>query len=175
MKAFTRTTGRVAVLDRADVDTDQIIPKQFLKRIERTGYGEFLFHDWSQDPAFELNRPEYAGATILVTGRNFGCGSSREAAPRVIKAAGIAAVVAASFARIFFRNSINIGLPVLACDTRDIGSGDEIEVDLASGQVRNLSTGASKAVQPLPKVMMNVIADGGLVQHIRKHGTYRLD
>ena len=67
MKAFRGTTGRVAVLDRADIDTDQIIPKQFLKRIERTGYGEFLFHDWRRDPAFELNRPEYAGVTILIS------------------------------------------------------------------------------------------------------------
>ena len=71
-------TGRVAVLDRADVDTDQIIPKQFLKRIERSGYGEFLFFDWMKDPDFELRRPEYEGAQILLAGRNFGCGSSRE-------------------------------------------------------------------------------------------------
>jgi len=78
VKPFRSVTARVAVLDRADVDTDQIIPKQFLKRIERTGYGEFLFFDWMKQPDFELRRPEYAGAGILLTGRNFGSGSSRE-------------------------------------------------------------------------------------------------
>jgi len=154
-----------------DINTDYIISSKYKAQTLRIeDAAKHLMEDI--DPGFA---DRIAPGDIIVAGRNFGCGSSREAAPRVIKAAGIAAVVAASFARIFFRNSINIGLPVLACDTRDIGSGDEIEVDLASGQVRNLSTGASKAVQPLPKVMMNVIADGGLVQHIRKHGTYRLD
>ena len=154
-----------------DINTDYIISSKYKAQTLRIeDAAKHLMEDI--DPGFA---DRIAQGDIIVAGRNFGCGSSREAAPRVIKAAGIAAVVAASFARIFFRNSINIGLPVLACDTRDIGSGDEIEVDLASGQVRNLSTGASKAVQPLPKVMMNVIADGGLVQHIRKHGTYRLD
>ena len=154
-----------------DINTDYIISSKYKAQTLRIeDAAKHLMEDI--DPGFA---DRIAPGDIIVAGRNFGCGSSREAAPRVIKAAGIAAVVAASFARIFFRNSINIGLPVLACDTRDIGSGDEIEVDLASGQVRNLSTGASKAVQPLPKVMMNVIADGGLVQHIRKHGTHRLD
>ena len=84
MKPFLRASGLVAVLDRADVDTDQIIPKQFLKRIERTGFGEFLFHDWRFDqdgrerPGFELNRPEFRDPKVLLAGRNFGCGSSRE-------------------------------------------------------------------------------------------------
>jgi 3-isopropylmalate/(R)-2-methylmalate dehydratase small subunit len=114
VKAFTRATGRVAVLDRADVDTDQIIPKQFLKRIERTGYGEFLFYDWRQDPAFELNRPEYAGATILLAGRNFGCGSSREHAAWAIQDYGFEVVVAPSFGDIFASNSAQIGLVTIA-------------------------------------------------------------
>lgn len=154
-----------------DINTDYIISSKYKAQTLRIeDAAKHLMEDI--DPGFA---DRIAPGDIIVAGRNFGCGSSREAAPRVIKAAGIAAVVASSFARIFFRNSINIGLPVLACDTDDIGSGDEIEIDLASGRVRNLSTGASKAVQPLPKVMMNVIADGGLVQHIRKHGTYMLD
>ena len=89
------------MLDRADVDTDQIIPKQFLKRIERTGYGEFLFYDWRKDPGFELNRPEYAGAPILLAGRNFGCGSSREHAAWALQDYGFEAVVAPSFGDIF--------------------------------------------------------------------------
>lgn len=154
-----------------DINTDYIISSKYKAQTLRIeDAAKHLMEDI--DPGFA---DRIAPGDIIVAGRNFGCGSSREAAPRVIKAAGIGAVVAASFARIFFRNSINIGLPVLACDTQGIGSGDEIEIDLASGCVRNLSTGASKVVQPLPKVMMNVIADGGLSQHIRKHGTYRLD
>jgi 3-isopropylmalate/(R)-2-methylmalate dehydratase small subunit len=110
MKSLRRVSGRVAVLNRADVDTDQIVPKQFLKRIERTGYGEFLFYDWRKDPAFELNRPEYAGARILVAGRNFGCGSSREHAAWALQDYGFDVVIAPSFGDIFFQNALKIGL-----------------------------------------------------------------
>jgi 3-isopropylmalate/(R)-2-methylmalate dehydratase small subunit len=133
VKAFTRTTGRIAVLDRADVDTDQIIPKQFLKRIERTGYGEFLFHDWRQDPAFELNRPEYAEATILVAGRNFGCGSSREHAAWAIQDYGFEVVVAPSFGDIFASNAAQIGLVTIALreeQVRGLMRAGELTVDL---------------------------------------------
>jgi len=105
-----RVDGRVAVLDRPDVDTDQIIPKQFLKRIERTGYGEFLFYDWMKDPAFELNRPESAGASILLAGRNFGCGSSREHAAWALEDYGFKAVIAPSFGDIFRSNAVKSGL-----------------------------------------------------------------
>jgi 3-isopropylmalate/(R)-2-methylmalate dehydratase small subunit len=110
VKAFTSVTAGAAVLDRPDVDTDQIIPKQFLKRIERTGYGEFLFFDWRQDPDFELNRPGCDGARILVTGPNFGCGSSREHAAWALQDYGFDAVIAPSFGDIFFSNSVQIGL-----------------------------------------------------------------
>ena len=110
MKAVRKVSGRVAVLDRPDVDTDQIVPKQFLKRIERTGFGEFLFYDWAQDPGFELNQPEAQGAKILLTGRNFGCGSSREHAPWALQDWGFEAVVAPSFGDIFRTNCIKIGL-----------------------------------------------------------------
>ena len=110
MKPFRKVTARVAVLDRADVDTDQIIPKQFLKRIERTGYGEFLFFDWAKDPGFELHRPEFAGARVLLTGRNFGCGSSREHAVWALQDAGYDVVIAPSFGDIFRTNSLKIGL-----------------------------------------------------------------
>jgi 3-isopropylmalate/(R)-2-methylmalate dehydratase small subunit len=133
VKAFTRTTGRVAVLDRADVDTDQIIPKQFLKRIERTGYGEFLFYDWRQDPSFELNRPEYAGATILVAGRNFGCGSSREHAAWAIQDYGFEVVVAPSFGDIFASNAAQIGLVTITLSeeqVRRLMRARELTVDL---------------------------------------------
>ena len=110
MKPLTNLTGRVAVLDRADVDTDQIMPKQFLKRIERSGYGEFLFFDWAKDPEFELNRPEYAGAQILITGRNFGCGSSREHAAWGLEDAGFRVVIAPSFGDIFRANAVKNGM-----------------------------------------------------------------
>ena len=140
MKAFRRLTAKAAVLDRADVDTDQIMPKQFLKRIERTGFGEFVFFDWAKDPDFELNRPEYAGARVLVTGRNFGSGSSREHAPWGLQEYGFDAIVAPSFADIFRSNCIKIGvLPVvLAPDEVKalMGSGGrEVTVDLESQTV----------------------------------------
>jgi 3-isopropylmalate/(R)-2-methylmalate dehydratase small subunit len=111
MEPFHRHEGRMAPLDRANVDTDQIIPKQFLKRIERSGFGPFLFYDWRRnDPGFVLNRPEYEGATVLVTGANFGCGSSREHAPWSLQDAGFRAVIAPSFADIFRTNCLKIGL-----------------------------------------------------------------
>jgi 3-isopropylmalate/(R)-2-methylmalate dehydratase small subunit len=111
MEAFVRHTGTMAPLDRANVDTDQIIPKQFLKRIERSGFGPFLFYDWRRsDPDFVLNRPEYTAASVLVAGPNFGCGSSREHAPWSIQDAGFRAVVASTFGDIFRTNCLKIGL-----------------------------------------------------------------
>jgi 3-isopropylmalate/(R)-2-methylmalate dehydratase small subunit len=116
MQPFTQHTGLVAPLDRANVDTDQIIPKQFLKRIERTGFGEFLFYDWrfrgdgALEPAFVLNQPRYRGASILVAGSNFGCGSSREHAPWALLDYGFRAIVAPSFADIFATNCFKNGL-----------------------------------------------------------------
>jgi 3-isopropylmalate/(R)-2-methylmalate dehydratase small subunit len=116
MEAFTTHTGLVGPLDRVDVDTDQIIPKQFLKRIERTGYGQFLFNDWrtlpdgAPNPDFALNHPEYSGASVLVAGRNFGCGSSREHAPWALSEYGFRAIIAPSFADIFRTNCFQNGL-----------------------------------------------------------------
>jgi 3-isopropylmalate/(R)-2-methylmalate dehydratase small subunit len=113
MEAFTVHTGLVAPLDRVDVDTDQIIPKQFLKSIARTGFDQGLFFDWRQDPAFVLNQPCYRGASILVAGRNFGIGSSREHAPWALQQGGFRAVIAPSFGDIFRNNSYQNGfLPV---------------------------------------------------------------
>jgi 3-isopropylmalate/(R)-2-methylmalate dehydratase small subunit len=113
MQAFTRHTGRAVPLDRSDVDTDQIIPAQYLKRIERTGYGEFLFDEWRKDPSFVLNDERYTGATILLAGHNFGSGSSREHAVWAIDDYGFRAVIAPSFADIFRNNCTKIGvLPV---------------------------------------------------------------
>jgi len=110
MEPVTRIEGTAVPLDRADVDTDQIIPAQHLKRIERTGFGPFLFEEWREDPAFVLNDPRYAGASILLAGANFGCGSSREHAPWAIEDAGFRAVIAPSFADIFRNNCLKIGL-----------------------------------------------------------------
>ena len=123
MQPFTIHTGRVAVLDRANVDTDQIIPKQFLKRVERTGFGQFLFYDWrflpsgDLNPAFELNHSRGAGASILIAGKNFGCGSSREHAPWALADFGFRAIIAPSFADIFANNSRKNGLlPVILAE-----------------------------------------------------------
>jgi 3-isopropylmalate/(R)-2-methylmalate dehydratase small subunit len=120
VKAVRVVSGPVAALDRASVDTDQIIPKQFLKRIERTGFGEFLFYDWMKDPAFPLRRPEFAGAPILATGRNFGCGSSREHAAWAIQEFGFQAVVAESFGDIFTTNASKNGLLTVALPEADV-------------------------------------------------------
>jgi 3-isopropylmalate/(R)-2-methylmalate dehydratase small subunit len=135
VKAFTRLTATAAALDRADVDTDQIMPKQFLKRIERTGFGRFLFHDWRQEPGFELNRPEAQGARILLTGRNFGCGSSREHAPWGLQDYGFDVVVAPSFGDIFRQNSVQIGLVPIVLPADEVKrlmgfAGQELTVDL---------------------------------------------
>jgi 3-isopropylmalate/(R)-2-methylmalate dehydratase small subunit len=134
MKAVETIAGPVSVLNRHDVDTDQIIPKQFLKRVERTGFGEFLFHDWAKEPGWELQRNP-----ILVTGRNFGCGSSREHAPWALEDYGFEAIIAHSFADIFHSNCTKIGLlPVQlsaeACAA--IADAGEAEIDLRAQEVR---------------------------------------
>jgi len=139
MKAFTKHTGLVAPLDRANVDTDQIIPKQFLKRIERTGFGEFLFYDWRSDPGFVLNQARYKGASILVAGKNFGCGSSREHAPWALGEFGFVAIIAPSFADIFANNCFKNGMLPIKLTTEQVDQimsraqqheGYELTVDL---------------------------------------------
>ena len=135
MKPFTTLTGTTVALDRANIDTDQIIPKQFLKRIERTWFGEFLFFDWAKDDP-NWNLPPNP---ILATGPNFGCGSSREHAPWALQDYGFRAVVAASFADIFFSNCTKIGLlPVVLpeADVRSLMDAGEAEVDLEALEVR---------------------------------------
>ena len=120
MQAFVKHEGLVVPMDRSDIDTDQLVPKQFLKRVERSGFGKFLFFDWrylndnyDENPEFELNRPEYRGATILLARRNFGCGSSREHAPWAIADYGFRVILASSYADIFYNNSFKNGyLPV---------------------------------------------------------------
>jgi 3-isopropylmalate/(R)-2-methylmalate dehydratase small subunit len=137
VKAFRSLTARALVLDRPDVDTDQIVPTEFLKRIERTGYGEFLFYDWRQDPEFELNRPGGEGARILVTGPNFGCGSSREHAAWALSDYGFEVIIAPSFGDIFFSNAVQCGLVPVTLPVDEVkalmaavGEGGTVTVDL---------------------------------------------
>ncbi|MCA1816681.1 MAG: 3-isopropylmalate dehydratase small subunit [Acidobacteria bacterium] len=136
MIPFRTHTGLVVPLDRPNVDTDQIIPKQFLKRVERTGFGQFLFYDWrytstgEPDSSFVLNDPRYAGATVLVAGRNFGCGSSREHAPWALADYGFRAVIAPSFADIFANNCVKNGI---------------VTVELAGGEVAELARRARES------------------------------
>jgi 3-isopropylmalate/(R)-2-methylmalate dehydratase small subunit len=134
MDPIKTISGKVSVLDRADVDTDQIIPKQFLKRVERTGFGEFLFYDWKNEPGWDL-----PVNPILATGANFGCGSSREHAPWALEDYGFKAVIASSFADIFYNNCTKIGLlPVVLPehDVRAVMAAGEAEVDLENEVVR---------------------------------------
>ncbi|MEZ4480140.1 MAG: 3-isopropylmalate dehydratase small subunit [Dehalococcoidia bacterium] len=120
MDKFTTVTGNAIPLNRADVDTDQIIPAKYLKRIERTGFGEFAFETWRRDPEFVVNNPEYAGAPVLLAGPNFGCGSSREHAPWALQDMGLKVLIAPSFADIFRNNCAKIGLLTVVLPQDDI-------------------------------------------------------
>jgi len=166
MKAIERIVGTMAPLPRANVDTDQIIPKQFLKRIERTGFGPFLFHDWVKDPDFVLNRPEYAGASVLVTGPNFGSGSSREHAPWALEDRGFEAVIAPSFADIFRNNCLKIGLLPIELKDPDVAELTEIaEFDPSAEVVIDLDEQTVTA----PNFQAHFDIDG-FVKHRLRHG-----
>ena len=149
MQAIETITGPVSVLKRDDVDTDQIIPKQFLKRVERTGFGEFLFYDWKQEPDWDLPQNQ-----ILVTGRNFGCGSSREHAPWALEDYGFRAIIAVSFADIFKSNCTKIGLLPIELDADSvaaIAADGHAQVDLAAQEVRWSGGTASFDIDPETK------------------------
>ena len=146
MDAIETITSPVSVLARDDVDTDQIIPKQFLKRVERTGFGEFLFYDWAKEPGWDLPRTQ-----VLVTGRNFGCGSSREHAPWALEDYGFKAIIATSFADIFRSNCTKIGLLPVALDPASvaaIAAAGHCQVDLAAQEVRWDGGSASFDIDP---------------------------
>ena len=149
----------------ANVDTDVIIPARYLNLSEPDELAEHCMEDI--DPDF-LSRVK--PGDIIVATTNFGCGSSREHAPLAIKASGISCIIAKSFARIFFRNAINIGLPLLECDEAvdNIEAGDLVEVDLAAGRVNNLTKGRKFAAKPYPDFMAELIAAGGLIEHTKK-------
>ena len=153
-----------------DINTDYIISGRYKFKIQDPA--ELAKHVMEDlDPNFYSRIKK---GDLLVAGSNFGCGSSREQAPMAIKYAGISAVLAKSFARIFYRNCFNLGLPAIECDTDKISDGDELEVDLDNGTIRNNTKGTTIKVSPIPKTMQILLADGGLVEHFKKHGGFAL-
>lgn len=154
----------------SDVNTDYIISGKYkFKTLDMKELAKHVMEDL--DPEFAA---KVQSGDFVIAGRNFGCGSSREQAPLALINAGVGAVLAQSFARIFYRNAINTGLPVVVCDTSSIKAGDELAVDLERGVLKNMTQGKEITVQPLPPVMLKILADGGLAEHFRKYGTFNL-
>jgi len=154
-----------------NISTDLIAPGR-LSHL-RSNLPEFAKHALEDaDPDFPKKVKK---GDFVVGGSNFGLGSSREHAPTIIKLAGVSAVVAKSFARIFFRNCINVGLPAIALDTDEISDGDELALDLDAGKLINKTSSKDYSFPALPAVMQNILADGGLVEHIKKHGDFKID
>lgn len=152
-----------------DVSTDLIQPGRY--NYLRSNLPELAKHVLEDaDPAFASKVKK---GDFLVAGKNFGLGSSREHAPTILKLAGVSAVLAKSVARIFFRNAINVGLPVLICDTDRINDGDQLEIDLASGTIVDLTNGARLTSGKIPDVMLKILSEGGLVPYIKKYGDFR--
>ncbi len=152
------------------ISTDQIIPGRYAHL--RSNLAELAKHVMEDaDPGFACR---VKTGDFIVAGNNFGLGSSREHAPLVIKMAGVSAVLAKSVARIFFRNAINIGLPVLICDTESINDGDILEVGLRTGVVKDLTNGTQLAFGKIPEVMLNILNEGGLLEYIQRHGDFKL-
>ena len=154
-----------------DISTDHIAPGRYFHL--RTNLPELAKH------VLEDADPEFAKKVkpgdIIVAGRKFGLGSSREHAPRIIKIAGVSCIIAKSFARIFYRNSFNIGLPLLTADTDRIDEGDELEIDLEKGTIKDITKGIELQSQPIPPFMLRLIQDGGIEEHIRKHGDFKVE
>ncbi len=154
-----------------DVNTDYIISGKYkFKTLDMRELATHVMEDL--DPEFYS---KITPGDFIVAGRNFGCGSSREQAPLAIKHANISAVIAKSFARIFYRNAINTGLPVIECDTDLIDPGDELVVDMAAGYIRNVTKDTVIQIRPLPRVMLKILEDGGLAAHFIKYGTFNFD
>ena len=152
------------------ISTDHIIPGRYAHL--RSNLPELAKHVLEDaDPIF-VSRVK--AGDFIVAGNNFGLGSSREHAPLVIKMAGVSAILAKSVARIFFRNAINLGLPILICDTDGINDGDELEIDLAMGTVKDITNGNQFTFGRIPKVMLHILDEGGLISYIQKHGDFQL-
>ncbi len=163
--------GRARRLPQSDdINTDYIISGRYKFKIQDP-------HELAQHVMEDLD-PTFYGriekGDFVVAGNNFGCGSSREQAPMAIKYAGIAAVLAKSFARIFYRNCFNLGLPAIECDTDRIKDGDELQIDLESGIVKLVASGEELKIPPLPRTMRILLEDGGLVEHFKKHGGFEI-
>ena len=163
-------TGRAWKFSDA-ISTDHIAPgRLFHLRSKLPELAKHVLEDAREDFAGNVQSGDF-----VVAGDNFGLGSSREHAPRIIKLAGVQAVLAKSFARIFYRNAINVGLPVITCDTDSIDEGDELSIDLEAGTVTNHTKNTDVPFSPLPKVMCTILDDGWLVEHINKHSGFALD
>ena len=152
------------------IDTDAIIAGKYTKTLDFQTFADHVLEDLDPDFKTKVQKGD-----ILVAGDNFGCGSSREQAPLALKVAGVSAVVARYFARIFFRNAVNIGLPVLEIEDLDIASGDELEIDLKSGTVNNLTKSRQYQAAKMPQPMIDILKEGGLVNYLRKYGDYLLE
>jgi len=153
-----------------NISTDHIIPGRFAHlRSNLPELAEHVMED--ADPTFASR---VKAGDFIVAGNNFGLGSSREHAPLVIKMAGVSAILAKSVARIFFRNAINQGLPVLVCDTSKIDDGDELEVELTSGMIKDITNGNNLTFSKMPEVMLHIMEEGGLIPYIQKHGSFKL-
>lgn len=152
------------------ISTDHIAPgRYFHLRTNLPELAEHVLEDADQEFAKKVKKGDF-----IVAGKNFGMGSSREHAPRIIKIKGVSAVLAKSFARIFYRNAMNIGLPAIQLDTSGVDEGDELEIDLEAGVVLNKTRDSKLSFNPLPDVMVKLLEDGGLVEHVKKHGGFKL-
>ncbi len=153
-----------------NISTDHIAPgRLFHLRSNLEEFSKHVLEDADETFAQRMKKGDF-----VVAGSNFGLGSSREHAPQIIKIAGVGAVIAKSFARIFYRNAINIGLLAIECDTDAIDAGDELDVDIEKGIIKNLTNGAVIQIEPIPPVMQRMLSDGGLVEHIKKYGEFKL-
>ncbi len=153
-----------------NISTDHIAPgRLFHLRSDLQEFSKHVLEDADENFAKNMSKGDF-----VVAGNNFGLGSSREHAPQIIKIAGVSAVIAKSFARIFYRNAINIGLLLLECDTDKINAQDELEVDIKTGVIKNLTQGTTIEFTPLPDVMIKLLNDGGLIEHLKKHGDFEL-
>lgn len=153
-----------------DINTDYIISGRYKFRTDDMNeLAKHVMEDIAPSFASEVRKGD-----IVAAGRNFGCGSSREQAPRALKAAGVSCVLAKSYARIFFRSAFNIGLPLLECETDWVSPGDVLEVDISTGEVRCRARGLGVCAAPIPGTMRAILSDGGLIEHIKRHGGFAL-
>jgi len=170
MKNFN---GKTLFLDRVDINTDEIIPARYLTEVSKEALKPYLFENFKLD-GFNP-RTDISDKNIIITRANFGCGSSREHAPLALKAAGVSCIVARTFARIFYRNSLNLGLPLLESPeaSEGIKDGDRVRVNLNTGEIFDLTQNRKFHAKPIPAFMQDLLRDGGLISHLRKEKSKR--